>query len=154
MNYPMRIALRTLLVAAPAAIFLHAQEPRIAGAGTARGGPDKVPTSGASAAAIAGSKEDPAAVERGGKLFVDQLRRLPRADGARRRRRARLVRSILVLDDEKGILIAPVLRNGRPDQGMPQVEPDRGADRRPRGVAARADLRRGPSLAPTRSRMW
>ncbi len=31
-----------------------------------------------------------------------------------------LVRSLLVLDDEKGILIAPVLRNGRPDLGMPK----------------------------------
>jgi len=31
-----------------------------------------------------------------------------------------LLRSLLVLDDEKGILIAPVLRNGRPDQGMPK----------------------------------
>jgi mono/diheme cytochrome c family protein len=27
--------------------------------------------------------------------------------------------SVLVLDDEKGILIAPVIRNGRPEQGMP-----------------------------------
>jgi len=31
-----------------------------------------------------------------------------------------LVRSVLVLTDEKGILIAPVIRNGRPDQGMPR----------------------------------
>ena len=31
-----------------------------------------------------------------------------------------LLRSLLVLDDEKGILIAPVLRNGRPDAGMPK----------------------------------
>ena len=31
-----------------------------------------------------------------------------------------LIRSIVVLTDEKGILIAPVLRNGRPDQGMPK----------------------------------
>jgi hypothetical protein len=31
-----------------------------------------------------------------------------------------LLRSILVLDDEKGILIAPVIRNGRPDLGMPK----------------------------------
>jgi hypothetical protein len=31
-----------------------------------------------------------------------------------------LVRSVLVLDDEKGILISPVLREGRPDQGMPK----------------------------------
>jgi mono/diheme cytochrome c family protein len=32
-----------------------------------------------------------------------------------------LIRSILVLDDEKGILIAPVLKNGRPDEGMPKL---------------------------------
>ena len=31
-----------------------------------------------------------------------------------------LLRSLLVLDDEKGILIAPVLRDGRPDAGMPK----------------------------------
>ena len=31
-----------------------------------------------------------------------------------------LLRSIVVLDDEKGILIAPVIRNGRPDLGMPE----------------------------------
>lgn len=30
-----------------------------------------------------------------------------------------LVRSVLVLDDEKGILITPVIRNGRIEQGMP-----------------------------------
>ena len=32
-----------------------------------------------------------------------------------------LVRSVLVLDDEKGILIAPVIREGRPDRGMPKL---------------------------------
>jgi mono/diheme cytochrome c family protein len=32
-----------------------------------------------------------------------------------------LIRSLLVLDDEKGILIAPVIRNGRPDKGMPKL---------------------------------
>src|SRR5262249_13656043 len=31
-----------------------------------------------------------------------------------------LIRSIVVLTDEKGILISPILRNGRPDQGMPK----------------------------------
>ena len=31
-----------------------------------------------------------------------------------------LVRSLFVLDDEKGILIAPVIRDGRPDKGMPK----------------------------------
>ncbi|HEX3994824.1 MAG TPA: c-type cytochrome, partial [Acetobacteraceae bacterium] len=32
-----------------------------------------------------------------------------------------LVRSLVVLDDEKGILIAPVIREGRPDKGMPKL---------------------------------
>ena len=32
-----------------------------------------------------------------------------------------LLRSLLVLDDEKGILIAPVIREGRPDKGMPKL---------------------------------
>jgi len=32
-----------------------------------------------------------------------------------------LVRSLLVLDDEKGLLIAPVIREGRPDKGMPRL---------------------------------
>lgn len=32
-----------------------------------------------------------------------------------------LVRSLLVLDDEKGNLIAPVVREGRPDKGMPRL---------------------------------
>ncbi len=31
------------------------------------------------------------------------------------------MRSVLVLDDEKGILIAPVIREGRPDKGMPKL---------------------------------
>ena len=48
----------------------------------------------------------------------------------RRRRRGSvgapdLVRSILVLDDEKGILIAPRLRDGRPDAGDAEARPDR-----------------------------
>jgi mono/diheme cytochrome c family protein len=99
-------------VLAAAGIYLSAQEPANTGAGAAKGG-------GVSAAAIAGSKEDPAAVERGGKLFVNNC-------GGCHGQTARggpgapdLIRSILVLDDEKGILIAPVIRNGRPDQGMP-----------------------------------
>jgi cytochrome c oxidase cbb3-type subunit III len=105
-------ALCTLPVLTAAGMYLSAQEPATAGAGTAKGG-------GASAAAIAGSKEDPAAVERGGKLFVTNC-------GGCHGQTARggpgapdLIRSILVLDDEKGILISPVIRNGRPDQGMP-----------------------------------
>ncbi len=73
------------------------------------------------AKAIAQSKQDPAAVERGGKAFAQNCagchgRAANGGPGA-----PDLVRSLLVLDDEKGILIAPVVRNGRPDKGMPKL---------------------------------
>jgi len=103
MNHPKRIVLRALSILAPAAIFLQAQEPR----------------AGASAAAIAGSKEDPAAVERGGKLFVTNCGGCHGATARGGVGAPDLIRSVLVLDDEKGILIAPVIRNGRLEQGMP-----------------------------------
>src|SRR5207244_1164411 len=96
-----------------AAIDLGAQEPTFGGAGTGVG-------TGASAAAIAGSKEDPAAVERGGKLYVTHCGGCHGAGARGGAGAPDLVRSVLVLDDEKGILIAPVLRDGRPDQGMPK----------------------------------
>jgi mono/diheme cytochrome c family protein len=72
------------------------------------------------AAAVAGSGQDPAAVERGAKLYTANCGGChgPSARGGAGA--PDLVRSILVLDDEKGILIAPVIRNGRPDLGMPK----------------------------------
>src|SRR5579864_1472485 len=74
----------------------------------------------ASAAAIAGSKEDPKAVDRGGKLFATHCGGCHGVYGKGGPGAPDLIRSVLVLDDEKGILIAPVLREGRPDQGMPK----------------------------------
>jgi mono/diheme cytochrome c family protein len=109
LNYPKRIALRTVVAFAPLVIFVYAQEPATKGAGA----------SGASAAAIAGSKEDPAAVERGGKLFVTNCGGCHGATARGGVGAPDLIRSVLVLDDEKGILIAPVIRNGRLEQGMP-----------------------------------
>src|SRR5437763_5485442 len=87
-----------------ASVQLSAQEPPTRGAGSA----------------IAGSKEDPAAVDRGGKLYATNCAGChgPTARGGPGA--PDLVRSLIVLDDEKGLLIAPVLRNGRPDQGMPR----------------------------------
>src|SRR5580765_7801503 len=99
MHYLKRIGLPAVLLLAPAAIDLGAQGP--------------------SAAAIAGSKEDPAAVERGGKLYVTNCGGCHGAGARGGAGAPDLVRSVLVLGDEKGILIAPVLRDGRPDQGMP-----------------------------------
>jgi mono/diheme cytochrome c family protein len=115
MHYLERAGFVVLLILAPAAMFSIAQEPAVSGAGATRGG-DK---SGASAAAITGSKEDPAAVERGGKLYVTNCGGCHGATARGGVGAPDLIRSILVLDDEKGILIAPVLRNGRPEQGMP-----------------------------------
>ena len=76
---------------------------------------------GASKAAIAASKEDPAAVDRGAKVYANNCAGChgPKARG--NVGAPDLVRSLLVLDDEKGILIAPVIRNGRPDAGMPKL---------------------------------
>src|SRR5947207_9472865 len=108
MPYLKRIALPALLLLVPVAIALRAQEPKIGGAGTGGG-------AGASAAAVAGSKEDPAAVERGGKLYVTQCGGCHGAGARGGAGAPDLVRSVLVLDDETGILSAPGLRECRPD---------------------------------------
>ncbi len=99
-------------------IPLAAQEPAVSGA-PARGGASGA--GAATAAAVAASKEDPAAVERGGKLFATHCAGCHGATARGGPGAPDLVRSVLVIDDEKGILIAPVIRDGRPDQGMPKI---------------------------------
>jgi mono/diheme cytochrome c family protein len=103
-----------LLFLAPS-MYLLSQEPAVSGAGT-RATNDKSVT----AAAVAGSKEDPAAYDRGAALYTTNCAGCHGATARGGPGAPDLVRSLLVLDDEKGILIAPVLRNGRPDQGMPK----------------------------------
>jgi cytochrome c oxidase cbb3-type subunit III len=73
------------------------------------------------AAAIAASKQDPAAVERGRKAFATYCAGCHGVAAKGGPGAPDLVRSLLVLDDEKGILIAPVIREGRPDKGMPKL---------------------------------
>jgi len=77
-------------------------------------------SSAANAAAIKGAREDPAAVSRGAKLFATNCGGCHGVNAKGGPGAPDLIRSVLVLDDEKGILIAPVLREGRPDQGMPK----------------------------------
>jgi len=108
----------TTLLFVPAVFSLIGQEPTFGGA--ARGGVNAA--ANATAAALAGSKEDPAAVERGSKLYASNCAGCHGVTGRGGAGAPDLVRSVLVLDDEKGILIAPVLRNGRPDQGMPKPQ--------------------------------
>src|SRR5581483_10132309 len=85
---------------------LHAQRPPSTGKGPG--------------AAITGAGQDPAAVDRGAKLFATNCAGCHGIAARGSAGAPDLVRSILVLDDEKGILIAPVIRNGRPDLGMPK----------------------------------
>jgi cytochrome c oxidase cbb3-type subunit 3 len=105
-----------LLPLLAAAGYLTAQEPVVTGSKAGRDGG----SGAATAAAITGSKEDPAAVNRGAALYATNCAGCHGANARGGVGAPDLVRSLLVLDDEKGILIAPVLRNGRPDQGMPK----------------------------------
>lgn len=84
-----------------------------------QGGPDT----------IGGGVQDPAAVERGHQLFVPTCGFCHGVD-ARGRSGPDLVRSSVVLHDIKGNLIGPVIRNGRPQQGMPafSLPPEQIAD--------------------------
>ncbi len=59
------------------------------------------------------------AVERGKKEFVIQCASCHGADARGEDDGPDLVRSVIVLDDERGSLIGPVLRKGFPNEGMP-----------------------------------
>src|SRR4051812_7947072 len=95
----------SIILLLAASMQLFAQEPALGGA---------------TASAVTGSKEDPAAVDRGGKLYAANCAGCHGATARGGAGAPDLVRSLVVLDDEKGILIAPILRNGRPDLGMPK----------------------------------
>jgi cytochrome c oxidase cbb3-type subunit 3 len=99
------------------ALGLSAQEPAVKPSDTS--GP--ATRNGITSAAIAASKQDPAAVERGGRTFGQYCAGCHGASATGGPGAPDLVRSVLVLDDEKGILIAPVIREGRPDKGMPKL---------------------------------
>jgi mono/diheme cytochrome c family protein len=103
---------RAALLAIAAAAVLSAQTPTTPGAKATIVG---------SQAAITASKQDPAAVARGAQVFGASCAGCHGATAKGTDKAPDLVRSLLVLDDEKGILIAPVIRNGRPDKGMPKL---------------------------------
>ena len=65
-----------------------------------------------------GPAPDPIAAERGQKLYAPNCA-FCHGEKARGAKAMSLVRSPLVLNDEKGELIAPVLLKGRVDKGMP-----------------------------------
>src|SRR5580658_1625947 len=96
-------ALSLTLVLTPA-LYMVAQEPAV--------------RPGAPGAA---DKGIPAAFDRGAKGYTQNCAGCHGATGRGSVGAPDLIRSILVLDDEKGILIAPVIRDGRPDAGMPKL---------------------------------
>lgn len=90
-------------------------------AGAQTGSGEKA-TIAATPAAVTASREDAAAVDRGGKLFAANCAKChgATAKGMTGKDNTDLVRSLYVLDDEKGILLTPPIRDGRPDKGMPK----------------------------------
>jgi mono/diheme cytochrome c family protein len=100
-----RIHAAALAVAAAACLSLNAQVPTTPGTkATIVGSP----------AAITASKENPAAVARGAQVFAANCATCHGATAKGTDRAPDLVRSLLVIDDEKGILIGPVLRKSHP----------------------------------------
>ncbi len=67
---------------------------------------------------MGGPKLDKAAVERGRKVFIPTCG-FCHGNDAHGKSGPDLVRSALVLHDNQGDTIGPVIRNGRPDRGMP-----------------------------------
>ncbi len=110
--------MRYIILSAALAACVWGQEPRVTPTAQAAG---NGANSGVSAAAISGSGQDPAAFERGGKVFATYCAGCHGVAGKGGPGAPDLIRSVLVLDDEKGILIAPVIREGRPDKGMPKL---------------------------------
>jgi mono/diheme cytochrome c family protein len=115
MSFSKLFCLHALL--AVAATFILGQEAPVTREPSARAGSGKPGND----AAIAGSKQDPAAVARGAKVFAASCAGCHGATAKGGPGAPDLVRSLLVLDDEKGLLIAPVIREGRPDKGMPKL---------------------------------
>lgn len=106
---------RHALLACALAFSLSAQEPAATGAHSPAGN-DAI-----SAAAIKGSGVDPAAFQRGIKTYAQYCSGCHGVAAKGGPGAPDLIHSLLVLNDEKGNLIAPVIREGRPDKGMPKL---------------------------------
>lgn len=65
-------------------------------------------------------KDDPISVERGKNTFVAACGFCHGSNGKGGEKGPDLLRSVLVLDDENGKTIGPVILRGRPDKGMPR----------------------------------
>jgi mono/diheme cytochrome c family protein len=91
----------------------------LAGQPAASAQPPAGPGRGGRSFLISRDRPDPAAVERGQKTFVARCGFCHGSNANGGESGPDLVRSVLALDDEGGDKIGPVIRNGRPDKGMP-----------------------------------
>jgi mono/diheme cytochrome c family protein len=112
--------MRILTPALCGTAFLTLAGIAMAQTGAQTGSGDKA-TIAATQAAVTASKEDASQVARGAKLFAANCASChgATAKGLTGKDNTDLVRSLYVLDDEKGILLTPPIKNGRPDKGMP-----------------------------------
>jgi cytochrome c oxidase cbb3-type subunit 3 len=86
--------------------------------GKQKDAPQKENTGDAIAALMGGAHIDKEAAERGRKIFLPACG-FCHGNDAHGKSGPDLVRSALVLHDDKGDVIGPVIRNGRPERGMP-----------------------------------
>src|SRR5882672_6302352 len=86
--------------------------------GQAKDVPQKENVGDAIAALMGGAPIDKEAAERGRKIFVPACG-FCHGNDAHGKSGPDLVRSALVLHDNKGDVIGPIIRNGRPERGMP-----------------------------------
>jgi mono/diheme cytochrome c family protein len=111
-----KVALVTVVATAVAA-FLSIGLTSSRAAQTANAGSETVE---GTRAAIQGSHEDPAAVARGEKLYDANCGSCHGMTAKGTDRAADLIRSPLLIDDDHGNLLTPVIRDGEPDKGMPK----------------------------------
>jgi cytochrome c oxidase cbb3-type subunit III len=86
--------------------------------GQQKDSPQKENADDAIAAMMGGAHIDKEAAERGRKIFVPTCG-FCHGNDAHGKSGPDLVRSVLVLHDNKGDVLGPVIRNGRPERGMP-----------------------------------
>ena len=94
------------------------QAPAPAGRGGGRGGRG----GGGGAAYPQHAQADPAAIARGKALFGVNCTFCHGSDARGGEGGPNLIRAQVVMDDQKGELIAQVVQNGRPDKGMPKFD--------------------------------
>jgi cytochrome c oxidase cbb3-type subunit 3 len=110
-----RVTLWSILLLISSGIAVHSQEP---GLGSPRP-PEQ--SSKRSIEAIPGTNQNPEAVARGGEVFATFCAGCHGTNASGRPGAPDLIRSVVVLDDEKAILIGPVIREGRLGKGMPKL---------------------------------